>query len=299
MQGYKLSEGKYNTNKISKDEMWDVFNWLFSSHSRNDASYKFIFLKSIIDCIDKKDSSGRISFDILFTEFTKISWNLILKYGISQKGEASDGRVSTLERVLRSDYTATDDFATLFDEDRKRICRKVKNVCKKYVVGALYGDTEGIIYSFSKKEEWIQMNPMIEEFIKTNMGLIENLNYYKWAQFYQLNNDKRKESELQKLIDSSTARKNENVYRSILASEFEKTDNIGGHQATNTIELLIASSISQNKPQDDIDDNDNIEKEMFKDSESLKKYLSDPVLLLEYIMKQRDIQGKIIDNEKP
>lgn len=286
MQGYKLSEGKYNSKRMSKDEMWDVFNWLFSSHSRNDASYKFIFLKSIIDCIDKKDSSGKISFDILFAEFTRISWNLILKYGISQKGEASDGRISTLERVLRSEYTATDDFETLFDEDRRKICKKIKNECKKYVVGALYGDTDGIIYSFSKKEEWIQMNPAIEDFIKNNVGIIENLNYYKWAQFYQLINDKKKEIELQKLVDSSTVRKNENIYRSILASEFETTGNRGGNHSTNTIELLIAADDYMTKTNEDID-NDDVEKEVFKDSESMKRYLSDPVLLLNYLMKQK------------
>lgn len=291
MQGYKLLEGKYNTKKISKDEMWDVFSWLFSSHSRNDASYKFIFLKSIIDCIEKKDSSGKISFDILFTEFTRISWNLILKYGISQKGEASDGRISTLERVLRSEYTSKDDFETLFDEDKRKICRKVKNECKKYVVGALYGDTDGFIYSFSKKEEWIQMNPEIEDFIKNNVGLIENLNYYKWAQFYQLINDKKKENELRKLIDSSMVRKNENIYRSILASEFEKTDTKDGHQALNTVELLIAADNSRDMLNEDID-NDDVEKEMFKDSESMKMYLSDPVLLLNYLMKQKSDAGK-------
>ena len=51
----------------------------------NNSSYKFVFLKSIIDCLDKKDTLGKIGFDILFERFTSISWNLVLKYGISQK----------------------------------------------------------------------------------------------------------------------------------------------------------------------------------------------------------------------
>ena len=54
MQGYKLAEGQYKTDNLTTDKMWDTFNWLFSAYSRNDTSYKFIFLKAVIDCLDKK-----------------------------------------------------------------------------------------------------------------------------------------------------------------------------------------------------------------------------------------------------
>lgn len=54
MQGFKLNEGKYRTDKLTDDDLWNAFNWLFSSYSRNDTSYKFIFLKSIINSIDKR-----------------------------------------------------------------------------------------------------------------------------------------------------------------------------------------------------------------------------------------------------
>ena len=282
MQGYKLSEGTYDSKNKTKDEMWDIFNWLFSSRSRNDASYKFIFFKAVIDCLDKKDRSGKISFDILFTEFTRISWNLVLKYGIAQKGEASDGRISSLERVLRAHYTAEDSFDELFDEERLRICKEVKAECKKYVVGALFGDTDGVIYSFSKKGEWIQMNPDVEEFIKSNIGIIENLNYFKWAQFYQMINKPDKEAWLKEIVDQDVTRKNENIYRTILALEFEMTSKTRIKLA----ELLIGTESGGVKEVD----NSMLEKELFRDPANMKQYMADPILLLNYLKKEKGIR---------
>ena len=285
MQGYKLLEGQYKKRKLTKDEMWNSFNWLFSSHSRNDSSYKFIFLKSIIDCLDKKDSFGKISFDSLFTEFTRISWNLVLKYDISQKGVVKDGRISALERILKMNYTSEDRFEELFDEDKKKICDKIKSECKKYVVGALYGDTDGVIYSFSKKEEWILLNPEVEEFIKNNIGIIENLNYYKWAQFYMSVNDVFKTNKLDELVDSGNSRKNENIYRTVLANEFENKPKVE-RQQINTIELLLSAEAIEDVK---MIENCDVEKEFFKDFSSMRQYMSDHILLVNQLKKEKNI----------
>ena len=44
------------------------------------------------------------------------------------------------------------------------ISHQAKMKCKKYVVGALFEDTNRLFYSFSKKEEWIQINLVIVNF---------------------------------------------------------------------------------------------------------------------------------------
>ena len=283
MQGYKLAEGQYKTDKLTTDKMWDTFNWLFSAYSRNDTSYKFIFLKAIIDCLDKKDAKGRISFDTLFQEYTKLSWNLVLKYGLAQKSAARDGRKSTLENVLRAKYDGESDFNELFEDEKKVICHEVKMQCKKYVVGALYGDTDGYIYSFSKKDEWIEVNPVMEKFIKENEALIENLNYYKWAKFYENTNGPEKERELMEKFSFDMARKNETVYRSILAKEFEVTTS-EAKPRTNTFELLmVADQISQ---EDELDET-LAEDKFYKDLSSMKEYMDNPIMLLQQIKKEK------------
>ena len=49
MAGYDLAEGRYENRTLSDDEMWSAFSNLFSSHSKNSSSYKFGFLKAIMD----------------------------------------------------------------------------------------------------------------------------------------------------------------------------------------------------------------------------------------------------------
>ena len=49
MAGFDLKEGMYEARNVSDDELWSAFACVFSSKSRNDSSYKFGFLKAIID----------------------------------------------------------------------------------------------------------------------------------------------------------------------------------------------------------------------------------------------------------
>lgn len=49
MAGYNLAEGQYENRTLSEDEMWSAFSNVFSSHSKNSSSYKFGFLKAIMD----------------------------------------------------------------------------------------------------------------------------------------------------------------------------------------------------------------------------------------------------------
>lgn len=46
-------------------------------------------------------------------------------------------------------------------------------------MGALYGDTNELMYSFSKKREIIQLNPQMKDFVLRH----EELNYYELANF--------------------------------------------------------------------------------------------------------------------
>ena len=287
MQGYKLAEGQYKTDKPTTDKMWDTFNWLFSSYSRNDTSYKFLFLKSIIDCIDKKDARGRITFDVLFERYTRLAWPLVLKYKLSQKAQASDGRKSTLENVLNNRYDSYVDFDELFDQEQKKIIHAIKLECKKYVVGALYGDTNGYLYSFSKKEERIELNPLMERFLKDNKGLIENLNYYKWAKFYENVNGKEKECGIKEKFKFDNVRRNETIYRTILAQEFESLNAIDEH-TENTLDFILNADMVADLG--GAIDETIIEEELYKDCSNMKRYLNDPILLIKQLKIEKGIK---------
>ncbi len=226
MQGYNLAEGRYENRTLSEDEMWSAFSNLFSAHSKNSSSYKFGFLKSIMDNLYNVDANLTLAFDRLFGTFAEVYWNLVLKHGIRQQPVSERSKGTYLEQVLnvtaaRYAIMPNVPFESISDEAKLEVCKKIKNKCKTNVVGALFGDTKGLFYSFSKKEEWIQINPQMYEFVCKHKLAIEKLNYYEWARYLERINDDAVMDHLLTKIDKSSERENLSVYRRILFEEFE------------------------------------------------------------------------------
>lgn len=98
--GHNLKKGEYRQGKLTEDEMWSAFSYTFSPKSSHAASYKYGFLKAILDNLYNTDEKLVLTFDQLFGKFAEIYWNLVLKYHIKQKPSDANGRVTTLERVL-------------------------------------------------------------------------------------------------------------------------------------------------------------------------------------------------------
>lgn len=110
--GFDLKEGYYVEKPLSDDEMWSAFSYLFSSKSVNDTSYKFGFLKSILDNLYNTDEKLTLTFDQLFSKFAEIYWNLVLKHHILQKNPGKTNRRSALESALletKEKYAIEDD----------------------------------------------------------------------------------------------------------------------------------------------------------------------------------------------
>ncbi len=226
MAGYDLKEGHYEIRNISDDELWAAFSYVFSSKSRNTTSYKYGFLKAIIDNLYNVDENLKLTFDQLFSKFGEIYWNLILKHGLRQNISTVNNGETYLEQILHSaaaKYCITEPipYESLTTEMMLDISHQVKNKCKKYVVGALFEDTNHLFYSFSKKDEWLQINPIIYEFICKHKLIIEKLNYSRWAQFLEKINPETRTTKLINKIDESAKRNNLYKYRQILYEEFE------------------------------------------------------------------------------
>ncbi len=221
-----LNEGKYKDLQLTEEQMWGPFAHALSSRASHSASYKFGFLKAILDNIYNVDSDLKLSFDQLFSKFAEIYWNLILKYNLRQSPENINGRKTNLEHVLfdaRDKYNIAYGipYESLSASMALDINKKVKNRCKANVVGALYGDTLELFYAFNKKEEWIQINPNMYTFVCRHKVIIEKLNYYEWAKYLEKVNARQTADHLLTKIDESTARHDLSYYRKILESEFE------------------------------------------------------------------------------
>lgn len=78
MEGWKLSEGEYLKKPLSENDLSKIFATIFSPTSKNTTSYKFGFIKSLLDNLYNVDSSLCLSFDAVFSTFAESYWNLIL-----------------------------------------------------------------------------------------------------------------------------------------------------------------------------------------------------------------------------
>ena len=186
-----------------------------------------MFLKSIIDNLYNVDAELKLTFDQLFGKFAEIYWNLVLKYELRQKRATADGRVSSIERVLKDsaiEYGIIEPipYESLKPEQMIKITTRVKRKCKENVVGALFEDTRRLFYSFSKEGEWIQINPEMYSFICKHKTIIEKNNYYEWAKFLEKVNEEDVTTKILSKIDASSRRNNLTRYRQILFDEFER-----------------------------------------------------------------------------
>lgn len=224
--GHDLSQGFYDPRQLNSDEIWQALSTVFSSRSKNSSSYKYGFLKSILDNLYNVDADLVLTFDQLFGKFAEIYWNLVTKYRI----ELMPGTKSAAVETVLSEFVAHDQiapgvpFESLTDEQKERLTMRVKNRCKHNVVGALYGDTGQIFYSFSKRGEWVQFNPVVYQYVCRRKTAFEKLNYYEWAKYLEKINTQEAAYDLLTKLDESAKRNNLGVYRQILFDEFESKE---------------------------------------------------------------------------
>ena len=294
MGGYDLSEGVYKTGNYSEEELWKAFRNVFSTKTINSSSYKFVFLKSIMDCIHRYNKIDYTFYEI-FERFTEIYWILVVKYGLAQNN--SNSKETYIEQILKEyvgcttgDKSLTIQFNDLTLSAKERIVYQVTKKCKKYVVGALYGDTNGLFYSFSKKKEVIELNPVMKDFVLRHEDALEELNYFELTKFIDKVNSREK---IDSIIQEKRYKKNDSieVYRQLLYDEFEteyvsSTSSLG---EVNTIELLMEAEENYSKTR--LIERENAyykkiyEKEVSieKDTENMKIYLDDPERVIKMI----------------
>ena len=301
LAGFDLSEGKYNNDDVSSEELWKSFNRVFSTKTLNSSSYKFVFLKSIVDCIERYNGKRNYTFYEIFERFTEIYWVLIVKYGLNQN--ASKSKFTYIEQIFQEYVGRTSDkkvvkieFDDITDTAKKKIVDLVVKKCKKYVVGALFEDTQELFYSFSRKSEWIELNPKMITFLNEHGEAIEELNYYELAKFLDKVNAADAVDRIYEEKENIKTDDSVNVYRQMLFDEFEGTKkNLDYISKINTIELLMVAEDNLYQVENIEDENSYLkelydkEKRIENDSESMMQYLDDPERIIKMLKMRKGI----------
>ncbi len=231
MADWNSTHGEIKKYIASEDELWSLANYFFSDSCKKTSTYKFGFLKSIMDSTFSGELTNRgyeLTFQTLFSRFAENYWNLVTKYHLKQMRFNGSGELSGLEIVFNAATSMSStignlEFTSLSESDRSRIISEIINKCKKNVVGALYGNFEGLFYGFDLSEKKIWLNPVAYEFILKHKFELDKLNYYAWAKYLEkINADNVLVKVLDKLDDATPRRNDLSVYREILRKEFEQ-----------------------------------------------------------------------------
>jgi len=232
MAGWDLKKGIITQNDLTEDHIWSLFNFVFSDACRKRNTYKYGLIKSILDNVFNGiiQQNGDVYFPYrdIFAKFSENYWNLVVKYDLRQMRKDGKSVFSKIEQILKDVVADNDVLEKLeydsIDERTKRLLvYKVTLECKRFVIGALYNDFDGVIYSFDLSGEGIYLNHSVYAFILKYKMEIEKLNYYSWARFLeQINDDDALIRVIDKLELSTPCRNDLSVYRVLLHKEFEE-----------------------------------------------------------------------------
>lgn len=226
MAGHELKEATYLEQEINNDIFWSSVMSLLSSQSAKSTSYKFAFLKSILDNLYSFDNTYSMSYHDIFTTFTVVYWNLIIHHELRQMPYNILERSTVIERILytfkeENNITNNQPFELLDDTLKQKIIKQVASKCSINVVGALFEDTKELWYSFSRKDKIITFNPQVITYLRKYKVIIEKLNYYEWAKYLETVNIHNSADIISKL-ELITKRNNLSLYKRILLDVFHQ-----------------------------------------------------------------------------
>lgn len=215
--GWELSSGELKRKDVSSDDLWKIFNRIFSTKSKKTTSYKFALIRAILENLYNATDDLTIPFGRLSESFAKLYWNLVIKHGYSQ------GKGATIDKLLQAikeqhQIPNQMSYDALSETIKLQIIQEIeKKVLKRYVLGALYADTEGTVYQFDKKSSLFQFNPPAYQFMMKYQEILFRLNNYELTKFIQSCNPAHTSENIIENIENITKRENLSKYKDILS----------------------------------------------------------------------------------
>lgn len=231
MPGWNLKSGPITNFSPGEDYLWSLFNYVFSDACSKRNTYKFGIIKSFLDnAFNGMETNQGVfyTYSQIFGRFAENYWNLVVKYNLRQMRPDGKSVFSKIETILRdtANYDAVFhllEFNVIDNERRTQIIKRVTEECKRYVIGALYQDFDGVIYKFDLSENGLILNKFVYDFMLKYKSELEKLNYYSWAKFLERVNDDSCITHILDKLEYATPRRNDlSIYREILRKEFEE-----------------------------------------------------------------------------
>lgn len=218
---HKLQVGEMKTTYLTDKEIWSHFNFIFSSKSKNSTTYKFVLIKSILENLYNVNERLELDYNILFSSFAKIYWNLVIHHNLNQinmTDKKAEVQTILLDAQKKYQIPNTLVFDKLSFELQIEIISKVKRKCKLNVMGAIYGDTSCTIYDFDNKKEFIKLNSTFYSFMQRFQRVLNYLTNYHLAMFLEKFNEQGDTTNLLLKVENISKRSSLDQFYQVLSS---------------------------------------------------------------------------------
>ena len=222
-EGWRLKEGQGQYDVVSEDQIWTAIMKVLSPKSKKTTSYKFAFLRAVLENLYKANGELEITFNQLAQSFAKLYWNLVVRNGYSQ------GHQTQIEKELLTFQLANNipngvTFDSIPAEVQVLLTHSIeRNILHKYVVGALYVDTDGVLYGFSKQERKVTLIYSGYEFLLKYQTVVFKLVNYELAKFVQKKNPLVTQGVLLEEIENITQRESLQQFQQLLVTNAGST----------------------------------------------------------------------------
>ncbi|MFD0824422.1 hypothetical protein ACT8ZR_01980 [Neobacillus sp. M.A.Huq-85] len=182
MAGWDLKVGEIKQTYVTDEDIWKALNQ-FYSYGSTTMSYKYGLLKSLIENLYNVNENLELKFSDLFYSFTKIYWNLVIHHQLWQsnsKKQPSSIQKNLEDFCLKYSIPSEWTFDKLPDDFQIEILEKIKNIGKRYVIGAFYSDTNSYFYEFDLKREYLKFNAPVYRFLQKHQRTVTYLTNYQY-----------------------------------------------------------------------------------------------------------------------
>ena len=205
---WKLQAAEMKSTYITEEDIWKSIHYFFY-HSKTTTTYKYGFFKALLENIANANEEKELSYNALFYSFSKIYWNLVVHHQLWQSNSSS--QLSSVQKTIiefQQKHTIPNEwnFDQIPGELQNELVKQVKKVGKKYVIGALYGDFNGEIYSFELKKDYLKLNLKYYHFFQTYKRILTNITNYQLALFLEKFNEAEKVNQLLTKVEFVTKR---------------------------------------------------------------------------------------------
>lgn len=155
---FRLTEGALLEREPSTEQIWNAIREILFAQRRS--TYKFAFLQAVVNVSAAREET-LIRLSEIFENMTALYWQLLLKYPLGQTYRHARYVQSSVETIILQAQQELRDtaFAELPDAKKKEVCAATREAFGRTVVGASYGNSQGVLFGFSKREDTLELSP--------------------------------------------------------------------------------------------------------------------------------------------